>query len=414
MIRRKIKQRSLWVVLALLAGVFLLARCISNPAEEADQPVNYAAYAGAEKCASCHKDIYEKHIKTAHWLTGQPAKMEFITGSFEEGHNSYYYSPDIRVSMEKRDSGLYQVIYYKGEEKMSIRKDIVIGSGVMGQSFLNWRHNRLYQMPVTYFTAAAQWSNSPGFPSTRVMTDRPITSRCLECHLTYAEGIAGDTLEPTDFDPAKVMYGVGCEKCHGPAAKHVEYQSANPEVRTAKYVINPKRLSAQQQLDICALCHGGKMHKTKPSFEFTPGKNLADYFVIDSVNNLSLAGGEVEVHGNQYGLLRKSKCFRAATGITCSSCHNTHTNERGNEAVFSSRCINCHALNNEKFNTATHMQVAGIEQKCIGCHMPALDSRAIAVYLQGEEKPRAAQVHSHFIGLYPDETKKVLQKQNNP
>ena len=174
---------------------------------------------------------------------------------------------------------------------MAIRKDIVIGSGVMGQSFLNWRQNRLFQMPVTYFTAAAQWSNSPGFPEGKVMTDRPITSRCLECHVTYAEGSGGDTLEPVNFSRDKIIYGVSCEKCHGPAAKHVEYQTGNPAVKTAKYVINPAKLSRQQQLDVCAVCHAGKMQKIKPSFQFVPGKNLPDYFILDSVHNSSLAGG---------------------------------------------------------------------------------------------------------------------------
>ena len=45
--------------------------------------------------------------------------------------------------MEKRDSGLFQVAYFKGEEKKAMRFDMVIGSGVMGQSFLTWRNNQL-------------------------------------------------------------------------------------------------------------------------------------------------------------------------------------------------------------------------------------------------------------------------------
>jgi hypothetical protein len=404
-------KRSVLVILSLVVSVFVLVQCMNNTGKETAQPVNFAAYAGAEKCMSCHKDAYDKHLKTAHFLTGQPATENFITGSFKKDSNSYYYSPDILVQMQKRDSGLYQVIYYKGEEKMAIQMDVVIGSGIMGQSFLNWRHNRLYQMPVTYFTAAAQWSNSPGFPGGRVMTDRPITARCLECHVTYAEGSGTDTLEPVNFNRDKIIYGVGCEKCHGPAAKHVEFQTTNPEVKTAKYVVNPTKLSRQQQLDVCAVCHGGKMQKTKPSFAFVPGKNLADYFIIDSINNLSLAGGEVEMHGNQYGLLRKSKCFTATSTMTCSSCHNIHENERGKTELFSARCMSCHPSNSADFKTATHLLVTGIENKCINCHMPAQESRAIAVYLQGEEKPRAALVRSHFVGMYPDVTKKILNNE---
>lgn len=397
-------------MLGLVISVFILVQCMNSRMTESDEPVSYSAYAGSEKCMSCHQDVYEKHLKTAHFLTGQPAGEDFVKGSFKKDSNSYYYSPDILVQMQKRDSGLYQVIYYKGEEKMAIRKDIVIGSGIMGQSFLNWRHNRLYQMPVTYFTAAAQWSNSPGFPEGKVMTDRPITSRCLECHVTYAEGSGGDTLEPVYFNKDKMIYGVSCEKCHGPAAKHVEFQTTHPAIKTASYVINPAKLNRQQQLDVCAVCHGGKMQKLKASFQFTPGKNLADYFILDSIHNASLAGGEVEVHGNQYGLLRKSKCFTASSTMTCSSCHNTHNNERGKTELFAARCMNCHP-SNAALKTATHLLVKGIEQKCTSCHMPVLESRAIAVYLQGEERPKAALVRSHFIGIYPDETKKVLSNQ---
>lgn len=412
MILKQKNRRSVLVILGLAVSVFVLVQCMNTNSKETEQPPSYAAYAGSEKCMSCHKDVYDKHLQTAHHLTGQTATENFITGSFKEGSNSYYYTPDILVSMQKRDSGFFQVIYYKGEEKMAIRKDIVIGSGVMGQSFLNWRHNRLFQMPVTYFTAAAQWSNSPGFPSGKVMTDRPITARCLECHVTYAEGMGADSMEPVNFSRDKIIYGVGCEKCHGPAAQHVDYQTAHPEIKTASFIINPKKLTAQQQLDVCALCHGGKMQKIKPSFQFVAGKNLADYFRIDSVNNLSLAGGEVEVHGNQYGLLRKSNCFRASSTMTCSSCHSIHEKERGQEALFSARCMSCHPSNTAAFKTATHLQVTGIEQKCISCHMPAQESTAIAVYLQGEERLRAAKVRTHYISIYPGETKKILNNEN--
>lgn len=411
MIVKQKNKRILPVILSLAVSVFVLVQCMNNGSEQTEQPVGFEAYAGSEKCGSCHKDVYEKHLKTAHYLTGQPATEDFITGSFKEGSNSYYYTPDILVQMQKRDSGLFQVIYYKGEEKMAIRKDIVIGSGVMGQSFLNWRKNRLFQMPITYFTAAAQWSNSPGFPEGKIMTDRPITSRCLECHVTYAQGIGNDSLEPKEFSRDKIIYGVSCEKCHGPAARHVEYQTTHAEIKTAKYIINPSKLNRQQQLDVCAVCHAGKMQKIKPSFQFVPGKNLADYFIMDSVHNSSLAGGEVEVHGNQYGLLKKSKCFTATSTMTCGSCHNIHENERGKSELFSARCMSCHPSNTTDFKTATHLLVKGIEQKCVSCHMPALESRAIAVYLQGEKQTRAALVRSHFIGIYPDVTKKILNNE---
>jgi hypothetical protein len=325
-------------------------------------------------------------LQTAHYLTSQPAEKEFIKGSFEKDSNSFRYTPYLSVAMEKRDSSFYQVIYFRNEEKMAIRFDISIGSGVMGQSYLNRRQDRLYQMPVTYFAAAAQWSNSPGFPNDKVLTDRPVTSRCLECHTTFAKGEEGTAMEPLSFPADKMILGVGCEKCHGPASMHVDYQTKHPRDTVARYIVNPSSISRQQQLDVCAVCHGGKIKKTKPSFSFTAGKNLSDYFILNDISETAMSSGEVEVHGNQYGLLQASKCFKQSN-MTCNTCHNSHQNERGNSVLFSSRCITCHDVNRDNFKTNAHVGAADITKNCIDCHMPQQPSKSIAVQLQGESRP---------------------------
>src|SRR5258706_3032853 len=268
-------SRSMLVVFMFIALIFALVRCINQQSEQkpaAQTTPAFKDYASSQTCAGCHKEIYDKHTHTAHYLTARPAEEKYIKGSFQKGENTYSYTPAILLSMEKRDSGLFQVAYYKGEEKKAMRFDITIGSGVMGQSFLTWRGNRLYQLPITYFTAADQWSNSPGFPHDKVLIDRPVTSRCLECHTSFARGISGTALEPVEFDRNDIIFGVDCQKCHGPAAKHVEYQMEHPQDKTAKYIVNPAKLSRMQQLDICASCHGGNIQKIKTSFDFMAAK----------------------------------------------------------------------------------------------------------------------------------------------
>lgn len=410
-------RRSPLVLVTIISTVFILARCAGN--EEKDKTaetmidkgsITFESYTTSENCISCHKEIYDSHVKTAHYLTGQPSSERSIKGSFEKGKNTYSYTPSILLSMEKRDSGLFQVAYVRGEEKKAMRFDMVIGSGVMGQSFLTWRNDQLYQLPITYFTAANQWANSPGFPNDKVLIDRPATSRCLECHVSYAKGISGTALEPTKFDRNKIIYRVDCQKCHGPAAKHVEYQTQHPNDTTARYIVNPKNLSRQQQLDICTLCHGGNIQKTKPSFEFTAGEDLSDYFSIEAQDNIVLNSSEIDVHGNQVGLLKASKCFKMSSAMTCSSCHNTHENERGKAELFSQRCMGCHNTSIEKFNTSTHSQITAIEKNCIDCHMPTQPSKSIAVFLQGEETPKTSVLRSHFIGIYQDEVRKFINK----
>src|SRR5687768_280387 len=411
----KIKfRRSVFVLFAIIAAVFILVKCMdrSNEQKISTSPEGPEEYTNTDKCASCHKEIYDSYLQTAHYLTAQPASEKYIKGSFHKEKNQYRYSPSILLSMEKRDSGFYQVAYYKGEEKKAMRFDIVISSGVMGQSFLTWRGNRLYQLPITYFTEADQWSNSPGFPSDKVLIDRPVTSRCLECHVTFAQGTSGSALEPVEFDRNKIIYGVDCQKCHGPAAKHVEYQTKNPQEKIGKYIINPARLSRLQQMDVCALCHSGNIQKTKPSFEYTAGKNLSDYFVIDTLDDFKVNPGNIDVHGNQVGLLKASKCFRKSTVMTCNTCHKTHKNERGQKELFSQRCMSCHNIKTDNFKTPTHDLIVGIDKNCIDCHMPSQPSKSIAVFLEGAETPKASELRSHFIGIYPDEIKKFINNQN--
>ena len=410
--------RSSIFILLIVSCIFILTKCINNEKDRTSKesiPIantdDFKQYAGSEKCASCHKNIYDDNIHTAHYFTTRPAEEKYIKGSFNPDKNTFVYDPSVTMRMERTDSGLYQVLYYNGVEKKALRFDITVGSGAKGQSFISWNDNWLTQLPVSYFTAAAEWANSPGFPH-KVLLGRPITSRCLECHSTYVYKTSATAKEPEEFDRRKIIYGVDCEKCHGPAEKHVEFQTQNPKETIGKFIINPGRLTRQQNLELCALCHGGRLQKTKPSFSFVAGDKLADYFLTDTVSNASVDSGFVDVHGNQYGMLKASKCFRMTATLTCVTCHDPHKNERGNIALFSQRCISCHNNVHDNFTKINNTPVASISKNCIDCHMPAQPSKSITLLLPGKEVPTAALIRTHFITVYPDATKKFMDGNN--
>lgn len=404
-------RRSAITILIIVLIVFLLIKCIDKESKKVVvvRDSEGKEFAGSAVCANCHKGIYDTHIATAHYLTSRPAVETYIRGSFEKGKNAFAFSETVKIAMEKRDENFYQVEYDNGLEVKNRRFDIVVGSGTKGQSYLNWRRHGLFQLPITYFTAADQWTNSPGYPG-KVAYNRPITSRCLECHTTFVQKTSSPDIESEEFATNQIVYGVDCEKCHGPAAEHVKFQLQNPKEKKGKQIINPALFSRKQNLDMCALCHGGRLNKTKPSFQFKAGDALSDYFLVDTA---SKAAKNIDVHGNQYGLLAASKCFRKSE-MTCITCHNTHENERGKTALFSQRCMTCH--NNEHGNFCKMSTVIGsaISQNCIDCHMPKQSSKTIAVLLQGAKIPASAIIRTHFITIYPEETKKVLAffKQN--
>ncbi|PWT74600.1 MAG: hypothetical protein C5B59_10850 [Bacteroidetes bacterium] len=406
------KYRKILLITAFtVTSIFLLTQCMQNKKEKTAQAplVRFEAFAGSETCAGCHRKIYETHIHTAHYLTTRPAVQEFIKGSFDKGKNAYAYDSTFVIVMEKRDSGFYQVGYFHGAERIAKRFDIVVGSGSKGQTFITRFGNRLYQLPVSYFTAANSWANSPQFPRHPVVFNRGITSRCLECHSTFVTKFATNRDAQEEFNFNQIIYGVDCEKCHGPAAKHVEFQSQNPTETKAKYIINPKNFSRQQMLDLCALCHGGRLRKTKPSFQFQPGDTLSNFFDIDSSTVLP---ENIDVHGNQFGLLRASKCFRMS-GMTCVSCHNPHENERGKIALFSERCMNCHNGQQAHMCKLTDSIGYAISKNCIDCHMPLQASHSITELLPGKQEPTAAMIRSHYIAIYPNESKN-FSSFNNP
>lgn len=383
-------------------------KCIDESnKEDKKNDVNdqFKKYAGSAACANCHKDIYQEHLLTPHHLTSEKASEQNIKGSAAEGKNKFYYNPDVYVAVEKRDSQYYQVEYVNGIQQYIAPFDITVGSGKRGQTFLYWYHNKLLQMPLTYFTSLDQWTNSPGF-SNRVIFRRPITSRCLECHSTYFEKISD--ADPEDFSKTNIIYGVECEKCHGPGEAHVEYQTLHPNDSIGKYIINPKNFTRTQSLDLCRLCHGGRLNKTKPSFSFEAGDKLADYFSLDSA---SKPIADIDVHGNQYGMLAASKCFKNSE-MTCLTCHDAHEKQTGQKEIFSQHCISCHNEQHNNFCKLKDKIGPSIVKNCIDCHMPEEPSKAIMVLLQGQDIPTSASMYSHFITIYPEETKKFLNKKN--
>ena len=406
-----VKSRRSSLTIFLIIGLcIILIKCIERSnhsnVDYSIENLEYGMFAGTQSCANCHKQIYENFIATGHFLTSEPSSIKNIKGSFQKGENTFHYNPQLYVAMEKRDSGLFQVEYIDGIKTISRPFDITIGSATRGQTFLSWQNNLLTQLPISYLTSVNQWANSPG-DQNQVYFDRPINSRCLECHTTYAEVIPF-RLEnsPEEFDHNKIVYGVGCEKCHGPAAKHVEYQTQNPKITTAKYIINPGDFVRQQSIDLCSLCHGGRIKSTQPSFSYTAGDTLKNYFIIDTLNN-----GSIDVHGNQYGLLAKSKCFTTSS-MTCLTCHDPHTEEKGNLKLYSQRCMTCHNQEHASFCKLKTLDAATLSSNCIDCHMPKESSKSIVLQLEDQKVPTAQLLRSHYITVYPDATKKFML--NNP
>ena len=386
------------VFIIIVASVFILSQCVQSEQQEKKIIKNLKGqeYAGTQSCRNCHQAIYDSFIATRHHHESEPASEENIRGSFSKDQNIVYLDSSQKVMMEKRAGGLYQVAYINGKEERAERFDITIGTGKHGQTYLYRNYyNELYQLPISYSANTDHWGNSPGYRNDTISFDRIIEARCLECHTTFAKQ---DLY--FGFDRNQIIYGIDCERCHGPAGSHVEFHTAHTGEKQGKFIINPASLSREISLDVCAVCHSGIMQSKTNAFSFMPGDTLSRHFfrnpkAIDSVT--------LDVHANQYGLLTASKCFRMSTTMTCNSCHNSHVKENGNLTAYAQKCMNCHSQSNHNFCTLQPTQGFSMEANCINCHMPVKNSKNIIVSSLPE------LVRTHHIAIYPEATTQWLQ-----
>ncbi len=396
------KNKLIRLLIFLVPLSFIFSQCL-NFKKQADP--RGSAYAGSATCISCHKNIYNTYLHTAHYMASQPASSHTIQGSFLNGANQFVFNPNMKVVMDKRDSGFYQTGYENGKKGQSQRFDISFG-GIKGQTYAYWLANELFQLPISYVGDNHSWINSPGYSPDMINFERPIGTQCLGCHASYVKQQAPDVPDfygnNEGFDKTSMVYSIDCERCHGPAAEHVKFQTDNPGEKTAKYIISFKSLTRAQKINTCAICHsGGNNHMLKPAFSFKPGDTLANFMRLYQ-SNAPVNYKVIDVHGNQVGLLESSKCF-IGSNMDCATCHDTHVRDRDNVLLYAGRCMTCH--NHDTHNECkltSQLSTAALTNNCISCHMPAFSSKLIIAGQSG------AMIHTHHITIYPDETAKIL------
>ena len=349
-----------------------------------------AEYLGDDaRCLSCHADK-TSFESTAHRRTSAIAARTTILGKFEEGDNILRTpNPHLQYRMERRADGLYQTAVegiLPDTQLLAERFDLVIGSGRKGQSYLYWRGDQLFQLPVSYWTSLRGWISSPGYQEGLVDFGRPIPPRCLECHATYFEHLPGST---NAYDTTSYRLGISCESCHGPGREHVVRRESRLGRFRGGRIVDPSDLPRDRQMDGCALCHAGIGEPLTPPFSYRPGAPIEQHVGLSNDTP-----DEPDVHGNQVALLKRSACFRSSD-MTCATCHDVHLPQR-NAAAFSNRCLSCHQVQScGLFPEKGH----ALARNCVDCHMPELETRQIVSTLAGTRvRPK---VRTHWIKVYP-------------
>ncbi|HEV7992032.1 MAG TPA: multiheme c-type cytochrome [Gemmatimonadaceae bacterium] len=383
-------SRSLLVALSLAITAGSVALLLAT--RHRPEPVTAMNAVGDAACLSCHRQ-YGTFEHTAHRLTSRRAVRAAIAGSFTAGENLLRTSnPALSYRLDSTAAGFVQTAVMGDPPNVNEHSELialVVGSGRKGQTYLYAHGDRLFELPVSYWTSLGKWINSPGYLDGSVNFGRPATPRCLECHSTWFQTRADSQLS-NRYDTTTAILGITCEKCHGAGAAHVARERSPLRV-LGPAILNPARLSRARQIDGCAQCHGGAGQLEDAAFSYLPSQPLGRHLTLDRPP----PGSQVDVHGNQVALLARSRCFQASS-MTCATCHDVHRTQR-DPTELSSRCLTCHQPQRHTPLPALGRALAG---RCVDCHMPLQTSNLIISDYEGQqERP---QVRTHWIKVYPD------------
>ncbi|UPT66317.1 MAG: hypothetical protein M0D57_17870 [Sphingobacteriales bacterium JAD_PAG50586_3] len=131
----------------------------------------------------------------------------------------------------------------------------------------------------------------------------------MSCHNAYPKFVMGSENKYTD-----VPQGIDCERCHGPGGEHVRRKQMGENIDTSKYIdysiVNPGKLSADLQFQICQRCHlqGNAILKNgKSFFDFKPGMQLSE--VMDVYLPRYKNADHDFIMASHADRLKQSQCF---------------------------------------------------------------------------------------------------------
>lgn len=312
-------------------------------------------------------------------------QVEAYTGS-----NQFYHALSAtHYAMEQRGGAYSQRRWQSGfdgketnVEELTI--DYVLGSGNHARSYLHrTTRGTLIELPLGWYAEkGGRWGMGPGFDSRHPATRRVASYECVFCHNGYPKiPAANETPGAEPVFSGELPQGIDCQRCHGPGGRHVD-TAARPgatgeEIRAS--IVNPARLSAKQQMDVCSQCHLETTSTAFPAlirrfsrgpFSFIPGEPLTAFELAFDHAPGTGHDDKFEIVGSSAYRLGKSRCFRESKGaLTCETCHDPHRVARGEETIsrYSKVCRQCHTT---AFTALVSKGAHTNAADCVSCHMP--------------------------------------------
>jgi len=370
----------------LVVAMLVLAACATpthdapvtqaaTPSERAAAPVP-EGYVDDARCAGCHATLFESYRGVGMAQAMAKPRRETI---IERLDAPFFHAPSQRwYSMSWSGERLLFRRWMGSTDgarsnEIEIPVDWIVGSGYRSRVYLyRTPSGELYQLPLAWYPQENAWGMAPGYDrADHDGVERPVRRECLFCHNAYpAHSDGSDARWAPHTFPEAMPEGIGCQRCHGPGAAHIDAAvdtSSMDAVRRA--IVNPARLEAKRRDDVCFQCHMlpavemiGVRRFDRGVWSFRPGELLSSYMLHVDIDEPSRARDErFEINHHAYRLTQ-SPCYIQG-GITCIDCHDPHQPLRSDPRVAGANgvCLRCHAK---------HDVAEARTDDCVSCHMP--------------------------------------------
>jgi predicted CXXCH cytochrome family protein len=356
-----------------------------------------AQYTGGNACAGCHAKEFDAWKDSQHDLSMQHASEKSVLGDF---NNAKFRYADITSTFFKRDGKFY--VDTDGPDGKLHDYEIKYTFGVypLQQYLIEFPDGRIQALSISWDAHTREQGGQRWFhlyPGESIKAgdrlhwtgiDQNWNYQCADCHSTDLRknfDAATDTFKTTWSD-----IDVACESCHGPGAQHVAWANKEGDWRhiTGKGLAialderrnvtwnltggdaKPERSTPRatsREIETCARCHSRRGQLTD---DYVFGRPLADTY-RPSLLEEGLYWPDGQQRGEVYKYASFLQSAMYAKGVTCSDCHEPHTQKL--RAPGNALCAQCHRSAKYDSNNHTHHAEDSAGAQCVSCHMPTTD-----------------------------------------
>ncbi len=351
-------------------------------------PERLAGFVGSEKCKSCHKREYDLWKDSHHDRAMEVASDETVLGDFNDVTLEHH---GVVSRFYRQDSKFYVNTPGPGGEMGGFEVTHTFGWYPLQQYLVPFPGGRYQCLPIAWDVNRKRWYHL--YPDPPIAPDDWLhwtnagqnwNGMCAECHSTNLKknyDVDTDSYETTWSD-----IDVGCEACHGPGSRHVEWAElpdmARPPVKNMELVVQTSGLTSRSLVELCAPCHS----RRAALGDYTHAEpDLLDSMLPQTLNEgLYFPDGQILDEVYVYGSFTQSKMYHR--DVRCSECHEVHSVRPVREG--NDLCLQCHRA--QAYETREHhfhkkkgekgeairstdgtvLFEVGTGAECVLCHMP--------------------------------------------